>query len=233
MLRGLVRERAPSGWYADPTRRYATRWWDGSHWRGWVNRRSAVEEDPIDPDAALPMPSRGIRGIAARQRAAAPGAGLAPPVRASPTPVTLRGTVRALFPTGWAEPLVGRATAASGCAVVLIGLGVAFTGVAFAGAFALVGASRDELLEWVLVPLLAGCVIVVAGAHVLAHASGSGFSPPALGAYMVGSLFALISVVALAGSRDTGTLLDLMLVALALLVAGAVFNHWRRSPRAY
>jgi len=46
----------PEGWYRDPSGRYATRWWDGQSWTGWVDGTS--HRDPSPPGRRYPPPGR-------------------------------------------------------------------------------------------------------------------------------------------------------------------------------
>lgn len=43
----------PSGWYADPTRRHAYRYWDGSRWTDQVSDGGTPGVDPVEVDAEL------------------------------------------------------------------------------------------------------------------------------------------------------------------------------------
>jgi Protein of unknown function (DUF2510) len=45
----------PGAWYADPTRRYESRWWDGSRWTQHVATKGRTMSDPLvsEPDSTL------------------------------------------------------------------------------------------------------------------------------------------------------------------------------------
>lgn len=42
-------ERPDPGWYADPTRRFEHRYWDGEVWTEHVSRNGQASTDPVDP----------------------------------------------------------------------------------------------------------------------------------------------------------------------------------------
>jgi hypothetical protein len=37
----------PGAWHPDPTRRYESRWWDGSRWTQHVTTKGRITSDPV------------------------------------------------------------------------------------------------------------------------------------------------------------------------------------------
>lgn len=46
-------EHPGAGWYADPTRRFEHRYWDGTAWTEHVSRAGATATDPVTPAAPV------------------------------------------------------------------------------------------------------------------------------------------------------------------------------------
>jgi hypothetical protein len=53
VIRNAEAPTRPFDWYSDPTRRYESRWWDGSRWTQYVATKGRTMSDPLvsDPDS--------------------------------------------------------------------------------------------------------------------------------------------------------------------------------------